>query len=529
VELNRSGKIIRQMSYEAPVDGNSVVLTLDMELQAVAESALLYNIRQINELQTEMMQDEYWLLTNEETLTLYEQEGREVQLAETGALIAMDPNSGRVLAMVSYPGYDLSIFEGGSVDVDKWLALSENDNNPLYNRAISARDTPGSIFKMVTALGGLMEGVLTVDERISDMGEYMGTDISHKPKCWISASKRWTHAEQTVVEGLKNSCNYFFYTVGERLGIVNIVKWAAQLGLTSRTGIELSGEATSFVGDQSKLYDPDRAIDGQYTSKPLYAYYAIEAAILRIGEDRHIEYDPDRIARVAKSLMDITVTYGSKTQWLAPIRNILMHELNLPSEYISSNFLVNEFYYCIQDLQWTSNETIMAAIGQSITQVTPIAVARYAAAVANGGTVYNAQLVDKVISPSGTVILDKQPVVANYIEGAEEYLAYIRKGMEEVTSTENDGTAAEQFSKARYPIGAKTGTAERTDIDLENNAWLVTYAPIEDPQIVVVVYIQNGYAGAQAAPAAIKVIEAYLDMMAEVEVTSVPEPETLAD
>ena len=528
VELNRSGKVIRQISYEAPVDGNSVVLTLNMDLQRVAESALVYTIRTIHDTQTSMMDNEIWLTTNAETLAKYEAEGREVQLAETGALIAMDPNTGRILAMASYPNFDLSIFEG-EVDKDTYNDLLENPYFPLYNRAISSRDTPGSIFKLVTALGGLMEGVITPETRITDEGEFMGTDISKHPKCWVSNANRWTHAQQTVVEGLKNSCNYFFYKVGQGLGITNIVKWAAQLGLTSRTGIELNGETTSFVGDQSKLYDADRAIANQYTSKPLYAYYSIEAAILKIGQDRHIEYDQDRIERVAKSLMDITVTYGRKTEWLGPIRAILMHELNLPSEYISSNLLVNEFYYCIQDLQWTSNETIMTAIGQSITQVTPIAVARYVAAVANGGTVYNAQLVDKVISPTGEVILQKDPVVANHIDGAEEYLAVIRKGMEEVTSTENDGTAAKQFSNARYPIAAKTGTAERTDIDLENNSWLVTYAPHEDPQIVVVVYIQNGYAGAQSAPAAIQVIEAYLDMLAEQEVTTFAEPETLAD
>ena len=85
--------------------------------------------------------------------------------------------------------------------------------------------------------------------------------------------------------------------------------------------------------------------------------------------------------------------------------------------------------------------------------------------------------------------------------------------MENVTSTQNEGTAAEQFKNAKYPIAAKTGTAQRTELDVENNSWLVCYAPTEDPQIVVVVYIQNGYAGARSAPAAIKVIEYYLDNM----------------
>ena len=83
--------------------------------------------------------------------------------------------------------------------------------------------------------------------------------------------------------------------------------------------------------------------------------------------------------------------------------------------------------------------------------------------------------------------------------------------MVNVTSVENDGTAAEQFNNSKYPIAAKTGTSQRTEIDVENNSWLVCYAPVEDPKIAVVVYIQNGYAGARSASAAIETITYYLD------------------
>jgi len=101
--------------------------------------------------------------------------------------------------------------------------------------------------------------------------------------------------------------------------------------------------------------------------------------------------------------------------------------------------------------------------------------------------------------------------------------------MEEVTSIENDGTAAEQFNTAKYPIAAKTGTSQRTDLDLENNAWLVTYAPHENPKIVVVVYIQNGYAGARSANAAIKTIEYYLDSLQYVETNVIASDNSLSD
>ena len=142
----------------------------------------------------------------------------------------------------------------------------------------------------------------------------------------------------------------------------------------------------------------------------------------------------------------------------------------------------------------------MLAIGQSITQVSPIAVARYVAAIANGGTVYDAQIVDKIIAPDGTVVLDKQPVVANRIETERGLLRrHSGAAWSDVTSREEDGTAAKYYEGIDY-IAAKTGTSQRTELDVENNAWQVAYAPKEDPKIVVVAYVQNGYSGRVYVP-----------------------------
>ena len=240
-------------------------------------------------------------------------------------------------------------------------------------------------------------------------------------------------------------------------------------------------------------------------------------------------YDQDRIDRAAKSLMDLANTDYDKSEWPSHIRDILMSQMGLPSNYIANNLLVNEFYSYVQDLRWTANETIMAAIGQSITQITPIAACRYVAAIANGGTVYNAQVVDKIVSPTGEVILDKQPTVANVIEGGEEYFAAIQAGMAGLGSVENDGSASEVLSRCKYPIGAKTGTSQRTDLDVENNAWLVAFAPVGDPKIAVAVYIQNGYAGAQASDAVVAVVEAYLDSLGESASIATIDENTLAD
>lgn len=524
VEVNRRGKIVRQLSYTAPVDGDSVQLTLDSQLQAVLEQALEDNINEINKEQQKIIKTERWQKQNEDILKEYEEQGKEIQLAQSGAAVAMDPNTGEVLAMASYPSYDLGILTG-TVDKQAWNEVVNDDRYPLLNRAIATRDTPGSIFKLCTALAGLMEGVITPETEIYDAHTYEGTDVVHPPSCWSSTS----HGNQNVVEAIKNSCNYFFYWTGERLGSTALSKWAAKLGLTSRTGIELPGEVTSFVGNQSMLYDASRAIDDQYTSKPLYAARMIKQKLKEIGQDRGIEYDDDRLDRVTKSMLDIVVTTESKSEWAAKIHDILLADMNLPIEYIRSNYLANTFQSYLNDLKWTANETIMAAIGQSITQITPIAAARYVSAIVNGGTVYDAQIVDKVISPDGDIVLDKQPSVVTQIEGADEYFELIREGMRDVTSTEYDGTAAEYYANTKYPMGAKTGTSQRTELDIENNSWHVAFGPYDDPQIVVVVYIQNGYAGGRSSPTAITTITSYLDSLAEEEDTKISKANTLAD
>jgi len=533
VEVNRNGKSVRELSYEAPVDGNDVVLTLDSRVQAVAEAALQETIEAIHAEQERVMQTEHWQRENAEILAQYEEKDREIMLAETGALVAMEVNTGRVIALASAPGFDLSMFEG-ELDKEYWNQLVADERAPMYNRAISSRDAPGSTFKLTTALGALMEGYLTLDERISDGGYYNGTegnpiDTSRKGwRCWIDLRQTWKHSNQTIVEALAHSCNYFFYTISHRMGINNLNKWAAQLGLTSKTGIELNGESTPYIGNQKTLYNADRSPYDQYTEKPRLAYQGILDKFREIAADRGETYDDDKMEAAALEIMALADSELPKDAWTGKIYEILQADLGIPRTYISSHLLGNAFYYLINELRWTAAETIMAGIGQSITQVTPISMARYVAAVANGGTVYNAQIVDKIVSPTGEIVLEKQPVVANVIEGADQYFAAIREGMEDVSSGE-EGTATKYFAGAKYMPAAKTGTSQRTELDVENNAWIVTFAPIENPKIAVAVYVMNGYAGSQSATAAWKVSDAYLDLLQETESTKTVSENSLAD
>ena len=525
VEVDTRGKAVRELSYTAPTDGNSVVLTIDAELENVMAEALQDTITTIHSKQEKLM-NARWRERNAEILKEYAEQGKSISLAETGAMVAMDPYTGKVLGMVSLPSYDLSIFNDGQVDMARWTETLEG-NDPLYNRAISTKDAPGSIFKMATALGALAEGTLTLDRRIDDEGGFYQTNSTNPAKCWTSYPEN--HQNQTVVEGLMNSCNYFFYTVGYELGIDRLYQWAAALGLTSKTNIELPGEATSFVGNQDMLYDPTNPPNWQNTAKPQLTYNAIKERLLQIAEERDMEFNSEVLEKAISDLMLISVSYTTKEDWYRPIREILQYDLGLPANYISSNYLVNTFVSYLADIFWTENETIMVAIGQSITQVTPIAVARYVSAIVNGGTVYDAQIVDKIIAPDGSVVLDKEPVVANQINTDGAYYAAIRQGMEKVTDEVAGGTAADYFADCKYKVAAKTGTSQRNDLDIENNSWMVAYAPADDPQIVVVCYIQNGYSGSWSADAIIPVVEYYLDNLENTESTTMSNEYSIAE
>ena len=526
VEVDTRGKAVRELSYTAPTDGNSVVLTIDVDLEEVMSEALQSTIESIRDQQETTMKRDHWKRENKDILKQYAENGWDIDLANSGAMVAMDPYTGRVLGMVSYPDYDLSIFNDGKVDNSLWSEAMEG-NDPLYNRAISTKDAPGSIFKLCTALGALSEGVLTLDERISDLGGFYKTNQTNPAKCWTSHPEQ--HANQTIVEGLKNSCNYFFYECSYRLGIDRLYQWAAALGLTSKTNIELPGEATSIVGNQHMLYDPDNSPTWQNTAKPLLTYEAIKESLTNTIQERKMNISNEVLEKAISDLMRIAVSYEQKTDWYRPIREILQYDLGLPADYISSHYMVNTYVTYLADLFWTPNETIMCGIGQSVTQVTPVAVARYVSAIVNGGTVYDAQIVDKIIAPDGSIVLQKEPVIANQINTDGAYYAAIRKGMEEVTDEVAGGTASRYFKETWASIAAKTGTSQRTQLDVENNSWLVAYAPQDDPKVVVICYIPNGYSGAYSSPAVIKTIEYYLDSLQHTESSSVSAEFTMAD
>ena len=515
VEIDRYGAISRTLSTTEATDGNNIKLTIDSNLQRVAEQALAANIEEIRNTQEDLLNSDSWLDANKAVLqgTTRDFESNPISLAEKGAVVVIDMK-GRVLALASYPPYDPNAFiVGGDAAADILL----DSRNPLVNYAIGSRDTPGSIFKMVTATAGLMNGQLSLSETISDEGRFTKYDSTNPPRCWVNQKRLDLHKDQTVQLGLSHSCNYFFYTVGSRLyenTDNQLYKTAALYGLTTKTGIDLPGELQGYVGSQTTLYDKNKAISAaeQATWRPSIVFNNIKKHLVSVGEDYGMTFEEAKLNKCVKRLMDMAVDYN-QGDWLPEIRTILMEELDMPRELVYLQIVAGDTYIMLNEIKWGGSEAIMCAVGQSITAVTPVAVARYVAAIANGGEVYDLRLIDSIISPEGEVISQSSPILASELNCPEEYLQAIREGMKGVVDPEGGGTATKYFKDFSYKdeIGAKTGTAEKTDIDLENNAWMVAFAPYDDPQVAVVVYIPNGYSGAHCSPTIRDVLEYYLD------------------
>ena len=510
VERDQMSKVVRELSYTEPQDGNNVKLTLNAAYQAVAERCIANNVNTTRDSQEVLLASDSWLEANKSDIHSRNWSLYPLALAEHGCLIVLDMEC-RVLAMANYPTYDLNALVAGGKDA---MAILSDSRNLLLNYGIHARGTPGSIFKMVTGTGALVEKELLPTERISDGGYYTkyNSDKSTAPKCWINQNLTFRHANQTIVDGLKNSCNYFFYELSSRLGEERLYRYASLYGLTSKTGIDLPGEVRSVVGSQNTLYDPTKAMNeaNQDTSLPIIVFNSIKTHLKNCGESRNIEYDDERLSVCAKRLMDMAVNYN-EGDWLDNMRAILMEELNMTKEMVYLQSVIGDTYNYMNDIKWGGGQTILTGIGQSVTVLTPIAVARYVCTVANNGYLYNVSLIDSISSPEGEILSQREPTLINRIPDAETYLPLIRQGMKGVV--DESGTAGKFFRNWPYTeqIAAKTGTAQVTSIDLENNAWFVCFAPYENPEIAIACFIPNGYSGSEASQAPRDFVEWYME------------------
>ena len=227
VEMSVDGTITGEYVSQNAIAGSDIVLTIDSNLQQVAQTALENCINKIK---------------NGGFPATYDAQG--------GSVVVMNVNTGEVLATASYPTYEPQWFVGG-ISQENWAYLRDDKRRPQLNKSIQATYAPGSIFKMVTAIAGLETGVITEKERINDLGIYTRYS-TYKPKCWYFTSYGRGHGYLNVTQALQHSCNYFFYETAYRMGINSVTKYALHFGLGNKTGIELPSEATGTVATKKE-------------------------------------------------------------------------------------------------------------------------------------------------------------------------------------------------------------------------------------------------------------------------------------
>lgn len=533
VEVDNFKAIKNVISSTQPKQGNNVELTIDAPLQQAVEKSLAKNIPYIKQQEIKQFN------SNKDSKEYKGLDVNKLKLATSGAAVVLNVNTGQVLAMASYPTFDPNLFSDSKKNADAINTLLKNPDAPLFNKAISSKDTPGSIFKMVTGLGALMQGNTsygtTLAEKILCKYDYTAYTLEgwggKLPHDWDSSLKN-NPAQYSIIQGLEHSCDYYFFTLADRLGIDLVDKWGDKFGLDKSTGIELPGEAIGQIGNQSSLYDNTKQINQQSSYIPSLVKngdHGLVKLLKTIETQRGVTYSDDCLSKTADDLMYLAgMTWNPNSSKVlcdasgktmgSYVREILQKDMNIPTTVSFARGWDTQITSIIAQLIWTPNTTIQTGIGQGIVQVTPIAVARYVAAIANGGTVYETHIVDKVTDQSGGVILKQDPVALDKLDAPEEYLDAIKQGMADVVSGQ-DGTAKVYFQNFDYKneIAGKTGTAQVSNIDLEDNSWFVCFAPYDKndpsvkPEIAIAVYVPHGWKGALSSLVAQDIIQFYLD------------------
>jgi len=330
--------------------------------------------------------------------------------SRAGAIVAMDPRDGAIRALASSPSYDPNIFSQ-RLQRSEWQMLIDSPLHPLQNRAIQVAQSPGSVFKIVMAAAGLAEHVISPSDQVFCAGskEFYGS----RRRCWKAGGHGWVNLHKALVE----SCDIYFYELGQKLGIDRIAKYARLFGFGTATGIDLDGELNGNV--------PDGA-------------------------------------------------------WSRRTRGI----------------------------PWYPGETISVAIGQGPLLTTPLQIAVMMAEVANGGLRVHPHVVGNATSDPPPVESGIDPAI----------LARLRSDLWSVVNDHGTGANARVEG---LDIAGKTGTVqvvrqatriESADLpyDQRDHAWFASFAPAQDPKLVIVVYVEHGGKGSQAAaPLARELYEVY--------------------
>ncbi|MBI5931705.1 MAG: penicillin-binding protein 2 [Chloroflexi bacterium] len=533
-EVDVAGQPLRLVDRTAPQPGVSIELTIDLDLQEAAQRALVEGISQLN--------------------------ARERRLrSQSGVVIAMNPKTGEILAMVSWPTYDNSRF-ARSIDADYYFDLADDPLTPLVNHAIGSLYPPGSVWKILTSIAVQGEDVIDPNATLFDGGSlvlpnaYAPNDIAQSQTfvCWLDKG----HGSQNLIDAITNSCDVYFYQVGGGnptvpastlrpggLGIDNLYRWATAFGIGSDLGVEIYGETGGRMPDRNwkrRLYgeswstgDTYNAAFGQgyVTLSPLQQLAVISAVInngvfmqptliknFQDASGNILQEFPPQVMRTLVPPADGSpMILNIHEDMLVQGANSLACRCEADSPYYSPDRCNPDKYIAQFDSDTNTEDEV-----QTFVQYKVHVPYQYR---------WSAGLCDDL------AIRDWQGYIPPI--ATPESFQITQEGMREVVIR---GTSSAAANPASPPLGyvsegGKTGTAEYCD-DIArpqglcipgrwpSHAWYVGYAPAEDPEIAVVAFIYNGGEGSQnAMPIVRRVLDYYFRRPTpEPETTTTPEP-----
>ncbi|MFC6288309.1 penicillin-binding protein 2 [Nocardioides sp. GCM10027113] len=423
VAVDSMGRVIGDDSEIAGQPGDTLVTSIDARVQGVVEKQLDLTIRTARQ--------------TRDTVT-----GRNY-VADSGAAVVLEADTGRVVAMASRPTYDPGLWVGGITESQLARLYSEDAGTPLLSRATQGQFAPGSTWKPFMTAGALTNGYSTGARLNCSSGFPVGNRVF---KNYESGAYGYIGFDRA----LEVSCNTFFYRIGydywRRLGSDvddvdardPLVQEAKDWGFGSRTGIDLPGEAAGRIADR----------------KWKLAYY--------------------------ESMKDFYCGIAGK-----------------PQDAKTSDFVykfAREF--CIEGYAYRAGDAVNFAIGQGDTIVTPLQLARAYGALANGGTLYEPRVGKAIVDPQGTVLRRIKPKVAGKVDVPRQVIDYIDRALLGVT---RQGTMAWRmggFPLDRVVVRSKTGSAEV--YGKQSTSWVASYS---DDYVVVMMVSQGGTGSGTSGPA----------------------------
>ena len=587
VKVNSEGRTTEELFKLESYAGNNIQLTIDKDVQYAAEQALKDTLARVDA-----------TVTNKDY-------GNGRSNATRGSVVAIEVGTGRVLAMASYPTYDPNDFATGQLSdelyaqyfspdyeafaaqhiaktgatstIDELFPLNEDgtreDTYDLYPKAMFNYSTqallpPGSVFKPLTAIAGLMEGVITTSSTVNDTGVWQVGNLTQYN------FQKTGNGIISVREALMHSSNFFFHNVGYELYLKNggnssdeetrvaaldsIAHYAYKFGLgvteggNASTGIEIEenfGQTYNFKSWKNRILDTpmytlvDSLKTGNYNGMFYYAPLniskndtdsealataksnlkeQINKALELVGTDAQLtsadEFASQLISYI-KSIMELSDEYKASLESYNSSRS------SKTSIDEQADIIANAIaQYTISDMSTqidTYAEIVKDAIGQSMNSFTPLQLANYVATLASGGTRYKVMLVDKITSPNGEVIEEFEPEVVDTLDIPSGYLQAVKEGMRMVNTYSGNGTAYNSFNSFPIAVCGKTGTA---DFGSEENYTVIgrrpygnyiSFAPMDNPQIAIFSTLYDGNKGSEGASIHLAIYEAFFKELLE--------------